>query len=95
VGTLTEMPSAIGTSEVVRDAFQLLLSKHAGQRQKVNGRPYVEHPIDVATDVSRAGFDSEMVAAALLHDIVEDSDVTVEQVRERFGDRFAGMFVVL
>lgn len=89
MGTSIEMPSAIGTSEVVRDAYELLVSKHAGQRQKVNGHPYVEHPILVASDVSRAGFEPEMVAGALLHDIVEDSDVTIEEVRERFGDRVA------
>jgi guanosine-3',5'-bis(diphosphate) 3'-pyrophosphohydrolase len=87
VGTFTEMPSAIGTSAVVHDAYDLLVSKHAGQRQRVNGRPYVEHPVLVATDVSRAGFDPEMVAAALLHDIVEDSDVSVDDLQERFGRR--------
>jgi (p)ppGpp synthase/HD superfamily hydrolase len=87
VGTFTEMPSAIGTSAVVRDAYDLLVSKHAGQRQRVNGRPYVEHPVLVATDVSRAGFDPEIVAAALLHDIVEDSDVSIDDVQERFGRR--------
>jgi (p)ppGpp synthase/HD superfamily hydrolase len=91
VGTTTDIPSAIGTSGVVRDAYELLSSKHGGQRQKVNGRPYVEHPIAVATDVNAAGFDQEMVAAALLHDIVEDSDVSVEDVRERFGDRVADL----
>jgi (p)ppGpp synthase/HD superfamily hydrolase len=89
MGTFTEMPSAVGTSEVVRDAYELLVSKHAGQRQKVNGHPYVEHSILVASDVGRAGFEPEMVAAALLHDIVEDSDVTVEELRERFGDKVA------
>ena len=89
MGTTTDIPSEIGTSELVRDAYELLASKHDGQRQKVNGHPYVEHPIAVATDVSEAGFEPEMVAAALLHDIVEDSDVTVEDVRERFGDRVA------
>jgi guanosine-3',5'-bis(diphosphate) 3'-pyrophosphohydrolase len=83
------MPSAIVDSELTRDAYELLVETHAGQRQKVNGRPYVEHPISVAADVSQAGFEPEMVAAALLHDIVENSDVTVEDVRERFGDRVA------
>jgi (p)ppGpp synthase/HD superfamily hydrolase len=81
----------IGTSEVVRDAYDLLVSKHAGQRQRVNGHPYVEHPVLVATDVSRAGFDPEMVAAALLHDIVEDSDVSVDDVQERFGRRVSAL----
>ena len=81
------MLPAIGTSEVVRDAYDLLVSKHAGQRQKVNSHPYVKHPVLVASDISRAGFDPEMVAAALLHDIVEDSDVSVDDVQERFGRR--------
>jgi guanosine-3',5'-bis(diphosphate) 3'-pyrophosphohydrolase len=89
------MPSEIGTSEVVRGAYELLVSKHAGQRQKVNGRPYTEHPVAVASDVSKAGFEPEMVAAALLHDIVEDSDVTVDDLRERFGDRVAALVEVM
>jgi guanosine-3',5'-bis(diphosphate) 3'-pyrophosphohydrolase len=95
VGTSIEMPATIGTSRVVQNAYELLLSKHAGQRQKVNGHPYVEHPILVASDVSRAGFEPEMVAAALLHDIVEDSDVTIEEVRERFGDRVGDLVEVM
>ncbi len=95
MGTTTDIPSEIGTSELVRDAYELLASKHDGQQQKVNGHPYVEHPIAVATDVSEAGFEPEMVAAALLHDIVEDSDVTVEDVRERLGDRVATLVDVM
>jgi (p)ppGpp synthase/HD superfamily hydrolase len=83
------MPQGIVTSPLTRDAFDLLLSKHSGQRQKVNGRPYVEHPIRVATEVSEAGFEPEIVAAALLHDIVEDSEVTIDHLRKRFGDRVA------
>jgi (p)ppGpp synthase/HD superfamily hydrolase len=87
MGISTEMAPALGTSEVVRDAYELLVEKHAGQRQKVNGHPYVEHPILVASDVGQAGFEPELVAAALLHDIVEDSDVSVGDVRARFGDK--------
>lgn len=87
MGTVTYIPPEIGTTNVVRDAYELLSEKHSGQRQKVNGRPYLEHPVSVAADVSQAGFDPELIAAALLHDIVENSDVSVGQVRERFGDR--------
>lgn len=86
-----DIGAAIGTSALVRDALQLLAEKHGGQRQKVNGAPYVEHPLAVARDVSGAGFEPEMVAAALLHDIVEDSDLTVDDLRRRFGDRVAGL----
>ncbi|MEK6277254.1 MAG: HD domain-containing protein [Actinomycetota bacterium] len=75
----------------MRDAFELLAEKHGGQKQKVNGAPYVEHPLAVARDVSEAGFEPEMVAAALLHDIAEDTDLTVDDVRERFGDRVAAL----
>jgi len=91
VGATTAIPTSIGTSELVRDAFELLSDTHEGQVQKVNGRPYVEHSLAVATDVSEAGFEPEMIAAALLHDIVEDSEVTVEQLRQRFGDRVAAL----
>jgi (p)ppGpp synthase/HD superfamily hydrolase len=92
VGTSTETTEGfIGSSTLVRDAYDLLAEKHGGQKQKVNGHPYVEHPLAVARDVSHAGFEPEMVAAALLHDIVEDTDLSVEDVRERFGERVAAL----
>jgi (p)ppGpp synthase/HD superfamily hydrolase len=91
VGTFTDMPQAIGTAPLTREAHDLLVSKHAGQRQKVNGRPYIEHPIAVASDVSQAGFGPELVAAALLHDIVEDSDTTVSELQDRFGGTVAAL----
>jgi (p)ppGpp synthase/HD superfamily hydrolase len=87
----TRIPPEIGGSGLAREAYELLLSRHEGQRQKVNGRPYVEHPIAVAAAVYDAGFDPELVAAALLHDIVEDSDTSVDEVRDRFGDRVADL----
>jgi (p)ppGpp synthase/HD superfamily hydrolase len=95
VETSTEIPAALGASEVVRNAYGLLLEQHADQRQKVNGRPYVEHPLLVATDVAAEGFEAEMIAAALLHDVVEDSEMTVEQVRDRFGGRVADLVDVM
>ena len=86
-----KIPPRLGSSEVVREAYELLTAKHAGQRQKVNGRPYVEHPVAVAADVAAAGFDADLVAAALLHDIVEDSDLSVADVRDIFGERIAAL----
>jgi guanosine-3',5'-bis(diphosphate) 3'-pyrophosphohydrolase len=92
VGSPTRTTKAIaGSSPLVRDAYELLAEKHGGQKQRINGAPYVEHPAAVARDVSEAGFEPETVAAALLHDILEDSDVTVEELRERFGDRVAAL----
>jgi GTP pyrophosphokinase len=54
-----------------------------------SGEPYVVHPIEVATILANMALDPETIAAALLHDVVEDSDVRIEQLEERFGSRVA------
>jgi (p)ppGpp synthase/HD superfamily hydrolase len=65
---------------------------HAGQiRNGSGGMAYVEHPIAVAGLIEEAGYGEAVVAAALLHDVVEDSAVTVEEIRTEFGDEVAGM----
>ncbi len=51
--------------------------------------PYVQHPIAVAWILDRLGFDEDVVIAALLHDVVEDTDATLDEIHERFGDRVA------
>jgi (p)ppGpp synthase/HD superfamily hydrolase len=86
-----KLADSVGGSALVRDAYDLLAGEHEGQTQKLNGRPYVEHPVTVAETVSSAGFDDEVVAAALLHDIVEDTELEVAELRERFGPRVAGL----
>jgi (p)ppGpp synthase/HD superfamily hydrolase len=79
-------------SQLVREALQTAQSAHAGQiRNGSGGMAYVEHPRGVAETLAAAGFDEEVLAAALLHDVVEDSELTVEDVREGFGDRVAGI----
>jgi (p)ppGpp synthase/HD superfamily hydrolase len=62
---------------------------HRDQVRKGSGVPYIEHPMAVALILDRSGFDEETVIAGLLHDLVEDTDVTLEQIREQFGDRIA------
>lgn len=61
-------------------ALILARSAHLGQVDKI-GEPYIEHPKRVATAVATAGFGDEVIATALLHDVVEDTDVTLEQLR--------------
>lgn len=53
--------------------------------------PYVEHPIRVAGLLDEEGYRDETIAAALLHDVVEDSEVTLEEIRREFGDEVAGL----
>ena len=62
---------------------------HRGQLRKWTEEPYIFHPLEVAQIVSTLINDSEVVAAAILHDVVEDTDVTIEQIEAEFGSRVA------
>jgi guanosine-3',5'-bis(diphosphate) 3'-pyrophosphohydrolase len=74
---------------IVRDAYRVAAAAHAGQRRKGGDRPYIEHPLRVAGLLRAAGFDEEVIAAALLHDVVEDSDMSIDTVGKQFGARVA------
>jgi (p)ppGpp synthase/HD superfamily hydrolase len=77
-------------SPLVRDALEMAREAHAGQiRNASGGRPYIDHPVAVAEQLSGHLSDDEVLAAALLHDVVEDSDLDVSDVREHCGDRVA------
>jgi (p)ppGpp synthase/HD superfamily hydrolase len=85
-----------GRSEPVRRAMETAREAHAGQiRNGSGGMPYIEHPIAVAELLASHGFDDEVLAAALLHDVVEDSEISAEQVRESFGEPIAGLVEAL
>ncbi|HEX3793947.1 MAG TPA: bifunctional (p)ppGpp synthetase/guanosine-3',5'-bis(diphosphate) 3'-pyrophosphohydrolase [Acidimicrobiales bacterium] len=71
------------TSSIVA-AGHAALSAHDGQFRK-SGEPYITHPIAVATIVAELGLDAQTVAAALLHDAVEDTGLTLESIEEAFG----------
>lgn len=62
---------------------------HRGTERRGKGYPYIIHPMEAAAIVATVTNDQEMLAAALLHDTVEDTDVTIEQIRGLFGDRVA------
>ena len=70
-------------------ALRLAAIGHRDQVRKGSGIPYIQHPVGVALILDRSGFDEEVVIAGLLHDLVEDTDVTLEQIRQGFGDRVA------
>jgi (p)ppGpp synthase/HD superfamily hydrolase len=88
--------TAAERSPLVRAAYEKASVAHAGQiRNGSGGLPYIEHPTAVAARLERHGYAEEVIAAALLHDVVEDSDVTVEEIREQFGDRVAELVAAL
>ena len=66
-----------------------------GQTRKYTGEPYVVHPIEVASLVESVGGTEAMVAAALLHDVLEDTGVTVDVLEEQFGSEVADLVLWL
>jgi len=69
----------------VQKAYDLAFSAHQGQRRK-SGEPYIVHPILVAAITASISGDETMVTAALLHDVVEDTDYTIEELESEFGE---------
>ena len=70
----------------IRSAMELAISAHDGQFRK-SGEEYVCHPLHVACILVEIGMDTDTVIAALLHDVVEDAGVTLDEVEARFGKR--------
>ena len=76
--------------ERVRDAFVFACEHHADQR-RLSGEEFIVHPVGVARICASMRLDTDSLCAALLHDIVEDTSTSIEEVRERFGDTIAGI----
>ncbi len=74
----------------VQDAFVFACEHHAAQRRK-SGEEFIVHPVGVARICASMRLDTETLCAALLHDTVEDTSASIEEVRERFGDEIAGV----
>ena len=74
--------------ELIRKAFELCVTSHEGQF-RASGEPFCMHPISVASIIITLGMDSESIAASLLHDVVEDTAVTYDDVKEMFGKSVA------
>lgn len=89
-GALT---AAIERSSVVSEALAEARRAHAGQvRSTGNGEmPFIEHSLAVAERLAEHGFPDEVLAAALLHDVIEKGGVELDELRERFGDTVMGL----
>lgn len=73
----------------LNEAVEFAARAHADQVRKGSGMPYIVHPMEAASICASFTDDLEVIAAAVLHDVVEDTEATVEEVRERFGERVA------
>jgi (p)ppGpp synthase/HD superfamily hydrolase len=77
--------------DLVQRAAEFATAAHEGQIRKYTGEPYIVHPIEVMEIVRTVCEDPAVLAAALLHDTVEDCDVTIEDIQGCFGDRVASL----
>jgi GTP pyrophosphokinase len=78
-------------SDLAVSALRFARRVHLGQYRKQTGEQFVEHPIAVAQLLSDAGYDGALIAAAYLHDVVEKTDVQLDEIRERFGPGVASL----
>jgi GTP diphosphokinase / guanosine-3',5'-bis(diphosphate) 3'-diphosphatase len=91
ISSLIEKVSAYGpegTEELLAEAYNVAHAAHRGQTRK-SGEPFVYHPLATAGILAELHLDPTTVAAALLHDVLEDTGVTKEELTERFGDELA------
>ena len=73
--------------ELVSEAIAFAVRAHDGMRRKKSEAPYILHPLEAAVIVGTMTHDQELIAAAALHDVVEDAGITIEEIGETFGDR--------
>ena len=73
---------------LIKSAYDLAHGAHRGQK-RAGGEPYIGHPFSVALTLAKMNLDAETVAAALLHDVVEDTKFTINDIKEEFGENVA------
>jgi guanosine-3',5'-bis(diphosphate) 3'-pyrophosphohydrolase len=81
--------SKVDTREIQR-AYQFAAESHSGQK-RLSGEDFIEHPVAVATIMADLGLDLTTLQAALLHDVVEDTQLTIEDISREFGDQVASI----
>lgn len=80
-------------STVLENAIRLAVRAHEGQMRKGEPIPYITHPVAVALLLARYGFDDEVLAAALTHDVLEDTSIGKDELEHAIGSRATTMVV--
>ena len=73
--------------ELVSEAIVFAAKAHDGMRRKKSDAPYILHPMEAAVIVGTMTDDQNLIAAAALHDVVEDAGITLDEIKEKFGQR--------
>lgn len=85
------MPNKPLDTQLLDRAIVFAVKAHAGTERRGKGFPYIVHPMEAMEIVATMTPDQELLAAAALHDTVEDTAVTIDQIRAEFGDRVASL----
>jgi HD domain len=88
-------PAWITDSPLLERAYSLAASAHRSQSRPTDGRPFLDHAVEVATFLNEAAFDDELVAVGLLHDAVERGTLTEEELRAEMGDAIGTLVMTL
>ena len=78
--------------ELVSEAIAFAVQAHDGMRRKKSNAPYILHPMEAAVIVGTMTDDQNLIAAAALHDVVEDSGISIEEIEKKFGARVRELF---
>src|SRR3989338_2085111 len=81
----------IAYSGKIQKAIRFAITAHDGQTRKGKDIPYITHPLTVALILSQVGASEDVIVAGILHDVVEDSDVELDDVQEQFGEPVADL----
>ena len=76
--------------DIVNKAFNLAYEAHKEQKRE-SGEPYIIHPIDVAVILAELGMDTSTIVAGLLHDVIEDTDYTYDDIKNIFSEEVANL----
>ncbi len=88
-------PPFIDDLPLTCEALAYAAEHHSGQRRDSDFAPFILHPLEVAVLLRNRGYSDEVVAAGLLHDAIEDTDATADELRERFGSHVAELVSAL
>lgn len=80
---------------LTQDALAFARERHGGQRRDADGAPFIAHPLEVASLLERSSYPDHVVAAAVLHDVLEDTDVGRAELESRFGQAVSELVVLV
>ncbi|HKO28919.1 MAG TPA: HD domain-containing protein, partial [Solirubrobacteraceae bacterium] len=89
------IPASLSGSTVTRRAIAYADRMHEGQRRSSDGAPFIEHPLEVARLLEDVGAPDHVIAAGVLHDVLEKSDADAEDLQARFGDRITTLVLAV